>query len=69
MEGAARHTGFSVISLRQKQWRRDVGLRATRIGKRLGFRISDLDAWLESRREIHEPKTRLRPASNEVVEA
>lgn len=68
MEGAARHTGFSVISLRQKQWRRAVGLRATRLGKRLGLRISELDAWLESRREIHKPKTKLRPGNNKVVD-
>lgn len=56
VEPAAHRIGVAPISLRQKQWRRDVGITARKIGRCLAFKITELDAWVDSRRETHEPK-------------
>lgn len=50
-EEAAARLGVSPRSLRDKRWRLRVGLAATRIGRRVGFREDDLVKLITRGRE------------------
>ncbi len=50
-EASAALTGFSPRSLRDPRFRARHGLRVIRVGRRLRFRLTDLEEWLERNRQ------------------
>jgi predicted DNA-binding transcriptional regulator AlpA len=52
-QGAAKHLGLSENTL--NSWRsRQIGPRALRLGRRVVYRVSDLELWLSSRPSLGE---------------